>query len=213
MRSSGSTILIAAVVAAVVSYGVVRGAMPKTDSASTTMKETTFERIRRTGVIRCGYIVFAPYLLKDPNNGQMSGVAYEIMQAVAKELSVKIEWTEETGWGTFHEGLNGNRFDLMCVPVWETGDRTHAALLTKPVYYNAMYAFARADDNRFDQNPESVNRSDVTVAYDDNGPSQAVHDTRFPLTHSIPPPAIVGFNPGADECRDTQSRYPFGQLR
>jgi len=179
MRSPFAVIVIAALIAALVSFGVVRASHVGTPAGGG-VRESAYERVMRTGVIRCGYIVYPPYLLKDPNTGQMSGPAFDFMQVIAKELQVRLEWSEETGWGTFHEGLNGNRFDLMCVPVWQSGARARIALLTKPLYYNALYAFARTDDNRFDQDPELINRSDVKVAVIDGTPMQEVRHARFP---------------------------------
>lgn len=44
-------------------------------------KETAFERIMRTGTMRCGYVVWAPYLSVDPKTGQMGGVAYDYTMA------------------------------------------------------------------------------------------------------------------------------------
>jgi ABC-type amino acid transport substrate-binding protein len=78
----------------------------------------------------------------------------------------------------------------MCVPVWQSGGRARAALLSEPVYYNAMYAFAREEDHRFDHNVESINKPDVRIIIEDNNPVQATRQLRFPLAQELSLPEV-----------------------
>lgn len=143
-------------------------------------RETTLQRVEHTGMIRCGYIVWPPYLIKDPNTGTLSGLAYDYVGALAQELGLHLEWTEETGWGNYAEGLNTNRYDLVCTPVWESGTRARAALLSRPLFYDMMYAFVRADDHRFDKDFESMNKGAARIAVIDGDTIQNVRRLRFP---------------------------------
>jgi polar amino acid transport system substrate-binding protein len=161
-----------------------------TQHPSTQVAETALQRILRTKTIRCGYVVNAPYLIKNPNTGEFSGVAFDFMQAIAEELNVRLEWVEEVGWGTFQEGLNGNRYDAMCVPVWQSGSRAQVALLSKPLYYNALYATTRADNTRFDGDFDTINKPDVRVAVIDGDATQAVRKLRFPMAQEVANPQL-----------------------
>lgn len=147
--------------------------------------QNALSRIVQTKTIRCGYITYPPYLIKDPNSGEFSGVAYDFMTAIANEMDVKLQWVEEVGWGTFQEGLKGNRYDVMCVPVWQSGQRAQVALLTKPLYYNGLYAATRADDNRFDKGYDSINQPDVRVSVVDGDVTQAVKKLLFPKAKEL----------------------------
>ena len=49
-------------------------AMPKTASQVEAKKETAYERVTRTGVLRCGYATWPPNVMKDPNTGKVSGI-------------------------------------------------------------------------------------------------------------------------------------------
>ena len=40
------------------------------------------------------------------------------MNAIGKTLDLKIEWTEEVGWGNIGEGLKAGRYDMACVSMW-----------------------------------------------------------------------------------------------
>jgi len=155
-------------------------------SKDTAQKESVYDRVRRTGTIRCGYVIWPPLLIKDANTGNFSGSAYDYMNAIAKELDLKLEWVEETGWGNFYAGLEYDKFDVMCVPVWQSGQRTKIALLSRPIHYEPMYAVVRASDNRFDVSLDSINQPTVKVAVIDNDITHAVAKLRFPNSQIVP---------------------------
>lgn len=101
-----------------------------------------------------------------------------------QELGLKVEWAEETGWGNYSEGLNTGRFDVMCSPPWASGFRARASLLTKPAIGSALYAVARADDNRF-PDVESLNQKDVKIAVVDGDTTQSVRKMMFPFAQEL----------------------------
>jgi len=148
-------------------------------------QKTAFERVISTGTIRCGYIPFAPYFIVDPITGAKSGIGYEFMLAIGQELGVKVEWVEEVGWGNFYEGLNTGRFDALCTPLWESGNRARAALLTRPLYADALFAYVREDDHRFDIGLLSLNQADVRIADYDGDVTQRVRSMVFPLAQDV----------------------------
>ncbi len=143
-----------------------------------------YDRVMKSQTIRCGYISWAPYLIQNANTGEFSGLSYEYMEALGKELDLEIEWTEETGWGTFYEGLKAGRFDVMCVPIWRSGHRARHSLLSEPVYLNSMFAFVREDDNRF-ETLESLNVPDVTIAVFEGDITQVIRKQKYPEAHEL----------------------------
>jgi ABC-type amino acid transport substrate-binding protein len=143
-------------------------------------KETAYERIMRTGTLRCAYVVWPPYLLKDPNSGKFSGLIYEYVSAIGRELDIKIEWAEEVDWGTFYAGLESNRYDMMCSAVWQSGQRAKIGLLSDPLYFNGVFAYARDDDLRFSGKVNRINAPDIIVAVTENDVSQTIRKQVFP---------------------------------
>lgn len=127
-------------------------------------KDTAYDRVVRTGTIRCGYFAWPPYLMKDPNTGAMSGINHDYMEAVGKTLGLKIEWTEEVSPGTAIAGLDAGRYDVMCSSLWPDEARLKHALLTAPTLYSAVYAVARWDDARFDGKAGAINAPATTIA-------------------------------------------------
>ncbi len=143
-------------------------------------KETAFDRITRTGVIRCGYGISPPNLVKDPNTGIVSGLDYDIWQEVGKELGLKVEFTEEAGWGNFIEGLKTGRYDAFCSMLWPDPARSRFLSLTMPVLYSFLDTYVRTDDHRFDGNLDLINKPSVTVPAIEGDVSVTMVKNHFP---------------------------------
>jgi ABC-type amino acid transport substrate-binding protein len=127
-------------------------------------KESTFERVMRTGTIRCGYFTWAPFLTVDPNTKKFSGIYHDVIEDIGKQLNLKIEWTEDTGQANPFEGLRRGRFDMFCGPITPTPDRAKQVAFSKPFFFIPYLAYARADDARFDNNVQAINDPAVKIA-------------------------------------------------
>jgi ABC-type amino acid transport substrate-binding protein len=156
-------------------------------------KETTFERVMRTGEIRCAYAPFEPPLIKDPNTGQLSGIFYDVMEEVGKRLNLKINWSEEVGQGTIAEGFATDRYDAFCNNIWPTPARSRAADFTIPLFYSPVFVFVRADDHRFDGDISKLNDLAYAFAVKDGDVSDSYAKQLFPKAKrtSIPDMAEI----------------------
>ncbi|HOO51347.1 MAG TPA: transporter substrate-binding domain-containing protein, partial [Alphaproteobacteria bacterium] len=145
-------------------------------------KETSYERVVRTGTIRCGYIGWKPYYyyndVNDPST--RTGMNVDLMNEIGKVLGLKIEWTEEAGWGNIGEGLKAGRYDLICTSMWPDPPKYQNFLLSRPLYYSAIYPWVRNDDKRFDGHAEKINDPSVKIAVIDGGPSESMAKQFFP---------------------------------
>lgn len=83
---------------------------------------SVMERVNDTGVIRCGYWIFEPYLVKNPNTGKMSGISVEYFEKTASRMGKKVEWTEELGFDHIAPAITYGRVDAFCVPCSPTHD-------------------------------------------------------------------------------------------
>jgi ABC-type amino acid transport substrate-binding protein len=166
------------IVAITLCYGISQFAGHNTGPAA--VAESTYQRVVRTGVIRCGYASWAPFISKDPNSGAIVGFNHDIFEAIGKELGLKVEWTEEVGFGNYIEGLNTNRYDMMCQTVWPDPGRFKNATLTLPVHYHKVYVVARANDERFDRDYEKLNDASFVAAAIDADITQSIAQVDFP---------------------------------
>lgn len=151
-------------------------------------KESAYERVTRTGAIRCGYFSWPPYIMKDPNTGALSGLNYDYMMEIGKKLGLDIEWSEEVSPGTAIAGLDAGRYDMMCASLWPDEARLKHAQLTLPTFYSAVYAVSRADDSRFDNGATKINDPAITIAGLDGDITWFLAKEEFPQAqiHALP---------------------------
>ena len=70
------------------------------DSPAISSRETAYDRVMRTRTLRCGYVLYAPAVMKSLNTGAFSGIVYEITELMGKRLGLKVEWAEEVSFGS-----------------------------------------------------------------------------------------------------------------
>jgi ABC-type amino acid transport substrate-binding protein len=143
-------------------------------------KESVYDRVMRTQTLRCGYGIFPPQTMKDPNTGKFSGAFVDIMQQIGTELGLKIEYVEEVDWGSIPQALASGRIDAFCPGMWGTAKRGAHIGFTAPVYFSTIEAFVRADDKRFDNNKQAINSPDVTIATNDGDVTEEIANRSFP---------------------------------
>ena len=90
-------------------------------------KESAYDRVIRTGVLRCGYFVWAPHFSVNMKDGKKSGVYYDIIEELGKSLNLKIDWSYEYTLGQQVEALkhkaDARRADRGAFRAGEAGDR------------------------------------------------------------------------------------------
>lgn len=190
-----TTILVAALVAIGASYATVKAVSPQSsDSASASKRETATQRIDRTGTIRCGYVAWPPYIIKDANTGQLSGIFYDLTEDIAKVLNLKVEWTTETSFGTMIEDMKTSRFDVYCGGNWPEASKSRHIDFTNPAAYVALGVYVRADDTRFDTDMYALNNKDYKFATQDGEMSATVVHSDFPEAAVVSHTQTTDFN-------------------
>jgi ABC-type amino acid transport substrate-binding protein len=149
------------ITAFIITAAIFNVACSKSDIVKINPQESTFDRVVRTGTIRCGYATWFPGFYVDPNTGKKAGFSYEIAEALGKRLGLKIEWAEEAGWGNAEQGLNAKRYDAMCAHVCNDAKRTKTAYFSIPYIKEPIYTMVRADDKRFDSDLSKINNPKI----------------------------------------------------
>jgi polar amino acid transport system substrate-binding protein len=149
---------------------------------------SAYDRVMSSGVLKCGYGVWAPNIIKDVNTGALSGIFYDYGEALGAATSLKVEW-HEVPWTDFVLELNNGRIDAMCAGIWPTGARARELIFTAPVNYVSIGAYVRADDTRFDNALAKLNNAGVTIATMDVEMSSIIAAADFPLAKTLAIPA------------------------
>jgi ABC-type amino acid transport substrate-binding protein len=163
----------------------------KTETAAA--HESAYERVLRTKTIRCGYTIWPPAIYKEPNTGQLSGINYDFMEAIGREMQVKVDWAMEVSYADLAQALNTGKIDMVCASIWPDYNRASQVEYTMPTYYSGAWAYVRANDTRFDNNREKINQPDVKAAGIEGDVSLQVAQVSFPnATHISLPQAADG---------------------
>ncbi len=182
------------ILAGVVSYATTKAVQPTILSDEATVVEKTankktgesaYDRVMRTGTIRCGYALWPPFMNKNPNTGQLSGFNFDIFSDIGTELGFKIEWVEEAGFGNYIEGLKTKRYDAMCQTVWPDSARFKNSLVTLPAHYHKVHIVTRAGDVRFDKDWRILNDSQYRASVVDGDITDTIARTYFPKAQLV----------------------------
>lgn len=150
------------------------------------VEETLYARVMKQGKIRCGYVVYNPGCLKDPNSGKLSGIGIDTIELVAKNLGLKVEWTEEVGWGTMLEGLQTNRYDMIATPIWTNSNRARLVDFSRSIYFSPVYVWVKSGDKRFNQsNLETLNSPKYVIATVDGETAEVIAAEDFPKAKKL----------------------------
>ena len=167
-------------------------------SAPAAAKETAFERVMRTGILRCGYYVFPPVTKRDEATGEMTGLAVDMMQLIAEKSSLKVEWAEEVTFGNWGATLQAGRVDAICTPMWPDVAMSRVALFTGSLWYAGISPLVKANDTRFADDLERLNREDITFV------TQEGNVIDFLTRQAFPKAGISAIAPSADGAQAVQ---------
>lgn len=143
-------------------------------------KEPVYDRVMRTQTIRCGYGLWDVYLNKDPNTGKMSGIFYDYVETLGKNLSLKIEWVEEVGWGDYITSLVNDRIDAYCTATSWNAERARQVDFITPIFFMGSSIFVKNGDTRFDNNLALLNKEDITLAMVEGDIYSKISNAEFP---------------------------------
>ena len=96
-------------------------------------EESTFERVKREGVIRVGFANENPYAFAQPD-GTLSGEAVEVARAVFTELGIEQMEGVLTEFGSLIPGLQAGRFDAITAGMYVNPTRCEQVLFADPEY-------------------------------------------------------------------------------
>ena len=149
MKSKISAILIAALLAATAASFMTASLLGHAYAPKASAKaETAYQRVLRTGILRCGFSPWPPYFSLDPNTLELSGLSKDLSDAVIRLLELKLEYVQIV-LGQQVQDLDIGRIDAMCGDgPWVISTIKYLDY-SKPYIYAGVYIYGRADENRF----------------------------------------------------------------
>ncbi len=155
-------------------------------------QETVYDRVMRTGTLRCGYLAWKNFVDIDPNTGEFSGMTVDYMQALTQNLGLKLEWVEEVGRGDYPIGLQQGRYDAYCTALTATAERARVSDFIRPIAVEVFNIFVQNDVTRYDYNLDALNNPDVTFAATEGDIFTKIIRRHFPRAKLIELPQLTG---------------------
>jgi len=101
---------------------------------SNTQTGSVVDKVRGTHRLKAAYIVYPPFIMKDPNTGNLSGFFVDLMSQIATYGDFKVEY-EEAKWSSMVAGLESNRYDLVVSGIFPTIPRSLSVAFADPIMY------------------------------------------------------------------------------
>ena len=183
-----TTLLLAALIAVAASYATLTMTGRGTDKATTApQRESAYDRVMRTGVLRCAYTSVNPHIYHNPATGTINGPVADIANTMAEQLELTIDWVAEVGHGEFAEGFRTGRYDAYCGILAISPHRARVATYTIPLFYTPYYVYGRTNEARFNTLAD-INTAAVKAAVIDGEVFQRMTHTHLPQTkeYSLP---------------------------
>lgn len=129
----------------------------------TPTRETAYDRVMRTGTLRCGYLTWPDFFEKDVNTGAYSGFWHDYVEMLATSLNLKVEWTAEVPYSDVGTALGTQKVDAYCMAIVPLPARLRSATFTQPVVYVPINIYARTGDARLIGHPERVGEPETRI--------------------------------------------------
>ena len=163
----------------------------KQSSDTVVSTQPVYDQVVKTSTLRCGYASWPPLFSIDANTKKMSGIFYDVAEEMGKRLNLKIEWTEETGWGTATESLQNKRFDAVCSGFWVNSTRAQKADFSAPITYSVSNVWVRSNAHYDFKSLADVNNENFSFGAIDGSADMKIVQGRFPKTKRYSMPELV----------------------
>lgn len=158
-------------------------AAPTTVTEATTVKavESAYDRVLRTGVLRCGFAAWPPFFVLDPNTKELTGIWKELIDPTIALIGWKIEYVEILPEQKIALLENG-KIDATCGDgPWIANSIKYMGFV-KPFLFAPVMAYVRTDDNSL-LSLADLNREGIKFVGIDGDLSVDIAQRSFPQAH------------------------------
>lgn len=168
-----------------------------------------YDRVTKNGEIQCGYGIWNPIIYKDINSNEVKGAARDIMVAIGNKTELKINWKEESPWGTIIEGLATHRYDMICTSIGIMSARAKVVDFSTPIFYLPIYIISRKDDKRFDHPEPTINSPDIKIGVLEGEGTSIIAREQYPKAKTISIPQTSDYSLLLEDLKTKKSDVTF----
>src|SRR5262245_7005484 len=149
-------------------------------------EESILAKCRKEGVLRVGYAQTGPWFYKDAKTGELNGIYKDVVENLAKEIQVKVEWKEVT-FANATVALRRGDFDLFGSSLTYLLSRALTVDFVGPYYSTGSLLLCHKDNADRSKTAADANRPAVTFSLT----SGASEEPPIPLLFSAKPRIIT----------------------
>ena len=149
-------------------------------------EDSILAKCRKEGVLRVGYAQTGPWFYKDAKTGELNGIYKDVVDTLAKEIQVKVEWKEVT-FANVTVALRRGDFDLFGSSLVYLVPRALVVDYIGPLYSKGTLLLCHKDNADRFKTAADLNRPDVTFSVT----SGASEESRIPLLFPAKPKVIT----------------------
>ena len=149
-------------------------------------EDSVLAKIRREGVINVGYAQTGPWFYKDAKTGELGGIYKDVVDMLAKEIQIKVEWKEVT-FANSTVALRRGDYDLFGSSLVYLVQRALVISYVGPLYSKGVLFLIHKDNADRFKTAADLNHSDVTISVT----TGASEEPRIPLLLPAKPKVIT----------------------
>jgi polar amino acid transport system substrate-binding protein len=147
-------------------------------------EDSTLAKIRKEGVIRVGYSQTGPWFYKDAKTGELGGIYKDVVDRLAKEMELKVDFKEVT-FANATVGLRRGDYDLYGSSLTYTVARALVVDYVGPLYSKGSLLMVHKDNADKYKTVADLNSPDVTFSVVAGGSEEPRIPILFPKAKLI----------------------------
>jgi ABC-type amino acid transport substrate-binding protein len=146
--------------------------------------KSVLARIKKDAVLKVGYAQTPAWFYKDAKANKLAGIYYDVAEAFAKELEVKLEY-QEVPWANATVGLRKGDFDVFASSLFYTIPRALVVNYVAPMWHKGHLAICHKESAGRFKSTADFNKPDVTFSVNVGTREEHVLKMLFPKAKII----------------------------
>lgn len=147
-------------------------------------EKSVLARVKKEGKLKVGYSQTLPWVYKDAKTSTVTGIYYDVAEALAKELEIKAEYLE-VSWNDSTVALRKGDFDVFGSSLFYTVPRALVVNYTAPLWHKGHLALCHKDNAKRFNSAADFNRPDVTFSVNVGTREEYILKVLFPKAKII----------------------------
>ncbi len=154
--------------------------------------DAPYRQVKKTNTLRCGYMIWPPFISQDPNTKEISGFFKDYLEELAKGYGWKVSWAEEIGSSDMAAALDAGRVDMICGAPAITQQMSSAVYFSQALFWIKPGIYSRNGDLRFDNNYKALNNPQTILSTIEGDGGSKLVKKLFPEVTLLEIPAHLG---------------------